>query len=77
MLPNVLPEHRALAVAMMNGDISPQDAQAATRVFKALQGQVPSTLSSRATALGEKMESAARNGINGRKWRKWSENGRG
>ena len=33
-------EHAALAHAMMNGDITPQDAQAATRVFKALQEQM-------------------------------------
>ena len=29
-----------VAQAMMNGDITPQDAQAATRVFKALQEQM-------------------------------------
>ena len=39
-LPNLLTEHAALAQAMMNGDITPQDAQAATRVFKALQEQM-------------------------------------
>ena len=37
---NLLNEHAALAHAMMNGDITPQDAQAATRVFKALQEQM-------------------------------------
>ena len=37
---NLLSEHAALAHAMMNGDITPQDAQAATRVFKALQEQM-------------------------------------
>jgi hypothetical protein len=36
----LLNEHAALAQAMMNGDITPQDAQAATRVFKALQEQM-------------------------------------
>lgn len=39
-LPNLLTEHAALAEAMMNGDITPQDAQAATRVFRALQEQM-------------------------------------
>ena len=39
-LSNLLTEHAALASAMMNGDITPQDAQAATRVFKALQEQM-------------------------------------
>ena len=39
-LSNLLAEHAALASAMMNGDITPQDAQAATRVFKALQEQI-------------------------------------
>ncbi|MGE5151565.1 MAG: hypothetical protein ACM3II_15700, partial [Rhodospirillaceae bacterium] len=39
-LSNLLSEHAALAHAMMNGDITPQDAQAATRVFKALQEQM-------------------------------------
>ncbi len=39
-LSNLLNEHAALAHAMMNGDITPQDAQAATRVFKALQEQM-------------------------------------
>ena len=37
---NLLNEHAALAHAMMNGEITPQDAQAATRVFKALQEQM-------------------------------------
>jgi hypothetical protein len=37
---NLLNEHAAVAHAMMNGDITPQDAQAATRVFKALQEQM-------------------------------------
>lgn len=37
---NLLSEHAALAAAMMGGDITPQDAQAATRVFKALQEQM-------------------------------------
>ena len=36
-LGNLLSEHAALAAAMINGEITPQDAQAATRVFKALQ----------------------------------------
>lgn len=39
-LRNLLNEHAALAQAMMNGDITPQDAQAAVRVFKALQEQM-------------------------------------
>ena len=39
-LGNLLSEHAALAAAMMNGEITPQDAQAATRVFKALQQQM-------------------------------------
>jgi hypothetical protein len=39
-LRNLLTEHAALAAAMMNGDVTPQDAQAATRVFKALQDQM-------------------------------------
>jgi len=39
-LRNLLSEHAALASAMMDGDITPQDAQAATRVFKALQEQM-------------------------------------
>ena len=39
-LSNLLTEHAALAAAMMNGEITPQDAQAATRVFKALQEQM-------------------------------------
>lgn len=39
-LHNLLAEHAALASAMMNGDVTPQDAQAATRVFKALQEQI-------------------------------------
>ena len=39
-LGNLLSEHAALASAMMDGDITPQDAQAATRVFKALQEQM-------------------------------------
>jgi hypothetical protein len=37
---NLLGEHAALAQAMMNGEITPQDAQAAVRVFKALQEQM-------------------------------------
>jgi hypothetical protein len=37
---NLLAEHAALASAMMDGEITPQDAQAATRVFKALQEQM-------------------------------------
>jgi hypothetical protein len=53
-LPNLLPEHAALAVAMMSGEISPQDAQAATRVLQALQSQVPLTLPRKAAALLEK-----------------------
>jgi hypothetical protein len=39
-LPNLLGEHAALAEAMMKGEVTPQDAQAATRVFKALQDQI-------------------------------------
>ena len=39
-LSNLLTEHAALAAAMMNGEITPQDAQAATRVFKAFQEQM-------------------------------------
>ena len=39
-LSNLLTEHAALAQAMINGDITPQDAQAATRVFRALQEQM-------------------------------------
>jgi hypothetical protein len=39
-LRNLLAEHVALAAMMMNGDITAQDAQAATRVFKALQEQI-------------------------------------
>ena len=39
-LGNLLSEHAALAAAMMNGEITPQDAQAATRVFKALQQEM-------------------------------------
>jgi hypothetical protein len=39
-LRNLLGEHAALASAMINGEITPQDAQAATRVFKALQEQM-------------------------------------
>jgi hypothetical protein len=38
-LPNLLGEHANLAEAMMDGHITPQDAEAATRVFKALQDQ--------------------------------------
>jgi hypothetical protein len=37
---NLLNEQAALAAAMMAGEITPQDAQAATRVFKALQEQM-------------------------------------
>jgi hypothetical protein len=37
---NLLNEHVALAHAMMDGEITPQDAQAAMRVFKALQEQM-------------------------------------
>ena len=33
---SVLPEHSSLADAMMNGDIAPQDAVAASRVLDAL-----------------------------------------
>jgi hypothetical protein len=36
----LLNEHAALVQAMMNGEITPQDAQAALRVFKALQEQM-------------------------------------
>jgi hypothetical protein len=54
MLPNVLPEHAALAEAMMNGEITPQDAQAATRVLQALQDQVPINLSAAMSELLEK-----------------------
>jgi hypothetical protein len=39
-LRNLLSEHAALAQAMMSGDVTPQDAQAATRVLKALQEQM-------------------------------------
>ncbi|MBN9089035.1 MAG: hypothetical protein J0J01_19175 [Reyranella sp.] len=39
-LRNLLGEHATLAQAMMNGDITPQDAQATVRVFKALQEQM-------------------------------------
>ena len=39
-LRNLFNEHAALAAAMMNGDVTPQDAQAATRVLKALQEQM-------------------------------------
>jgi hypothetical protein len=39
-LRNLLAEHAALAEMMMNGDVTPQEAQAATRVFKALQEQI-------------------------------------
>jgi hypothetical protein len=39
-LPNLLGEHAHLAAAMMNGDITPQDAQAATRVLQALSNQM-------------------------------------
>ena len=53
-LPNLLAEHAGLAVAMMNGEITPQDAQAATRVFKALQEQVQLALPRQATELPEK-----------------------
>jgi len=38
-LRDLLSEHVALAAAMMNGDVTPQDAEAAIRVFKALQHQ--------------------------------------
>jgi hypothetical protein len=37
---NLLNEHVALAAAMMNGDVTPKDAQAAMRVFEALQEQM-------------------------------------
>jgi hypothetical protein len=37
---HLLNEHAALAAAMMDGDVSPQDAQAAIRVFDALQEQM-------------------------------------
>ena len=37
---NLFNEHAALAAAMMNGEITPQDAQAAVRVFQALQDQM-------------------------------------
>jgi hypothetical protein len=53
-LPNLLTEHAALALAMMNGDITPQDAQAATRVFKALQEQMRRADHQKAVALPEK-----------------------
>jgi hypothetical protein len=39
-LPNLLSEHASLAEAMMNGHITPQGAQAATRVLRALQEQM-------------------------------------
>jgi hypothetical protein len=39
-LRNLVSEHAALATAMMNGHITPQDAQAAVRVFNALQDQM-------------------------------------
>ena len=39
-LPNLLAEHAHLAAAMMNGDITPQDAQVATRVLRALSDQM-------------------------------------
>jgi hypothetical protein len=39
-LPHLLGQHAALAEAMMNGEVTPQDAQAATRVLKALQDQL-------------------------------------
>jgi len=39
-LRNLLTQHQALAAAMINGEITPQDAQAATRVFNALQEQM-------------------------------------
>jgi hypothetical protein len=39
-LPDLLGQHAALAQAMIDGDVSPQDAQAATRVLKALQDQM-------------------------------------
>ena len=35
-LPNLLTEHQALAAAMLSGDVTPQDAEAAVRVLKAL-----------------------------------------
>jgi hypothetical protein len=37
---NLLNEQAALASAMMNGEVTPHAAQAATRVFKALQEQM-------------------------------------
>lgn len=37
---NLLNEHVALAAAMMSGDVTPQDAKAAMRVFDALQEQM-------------------------------------
>ena len=39
-LPDLLGQHAALAQAMIDGEVSPQDAQAATRVLKALQQQM-------------------------------------
>ena len=39
-LPDLLGQHAALAQAMIDGEVSPQDAQAATRVLKALQEQM-------------------------------------
>ena len=38
-LGGLLSEHVALASAMVNGDVTPQDAEAAVRVLKALQHQ--------------------------------------
>jgi hypothetical protein len=35
-LKTLLAEHEALAAAMMNGEVTPQDAEAAVRVLKAL-----------------------------------------
>jgi hypothetical protein len=41
--PYMIPEHLRLAVAMMDGDVTPQDAHAAARVFKLLQEQMAAT----------------------------------
>jgi hypothetical protein len=38
--PFVIDEHRLIASAMLDGDITPQDAQAAARVLKSLQEQM-------------------------------------
>jgi hypothetical protein len=39
-LRNLHADHAALAAAMMNGDITPQEGEAAVRLFKALQKQM-------------------------------------